>query len=610
MNTQVKILCIAPYDGMKSLMSNIALTHQNMDVDIFVGNLEQGVEIAQRNFNINYDAIISRGGTAELISQTTSTPVIEISLSVYDILRAIKLAENYAARYAIVGFPSITSCAKLLCDLLQYKIDIFTIHNENEVKLTLTNLKLKGYSMVLCDMICSTTAQELGLNSILITSGKESIEIAFEQALKLSKSYKSLKSKTNFLLNVIENQNNHTVIFDSHGNLFFSSLDTQKGISIEKPDLLIATLQKKIKSILDTDSQRFFKNISNHIYSITAKTIKYDENVYVVFYITPNELPASASKHGISYFNKEEVEAYLFNSFYNASNFNKELKSSITEISNYNFPVMLTGEPGTGKSEVIRTIYLHSSLVNHPLIKIDCRLINNKSWTYLTNHYNSPFLENDITIFFKNLESLDQNIRKQLLSMLLDISLHKRNRILFSWNCNFGEPVPDACMEYINILSCLTLTMPPLRNETSSIPTLSSIYLGTLNVSMAKEIIGFEPSALDLMKNYSWPYNHNQLKRVLNELALLTSTPYINSDNVKQVLTNENLITSKSKDLNNITTHSPENLIYEQLDLTKTLNEINIEIIEIILNKFNGNQSAAAKALGISRTTLWRYLKV
>ena len=91
--------------------------------------------------------------------RVTHIPVIEISLSVYDILRAMKLAENYSDKYAVVGFPSITSSAHLLCDLLQYKIDIVTIHNENEVESTLRELKKNGCRMILCDMISNTTAK-------------------------------------------------------------------------------------------------------------------------------------------------------------------------------------------------------------------------------------------------------------------------------------------------------------------------------------------------------------------------------------------------------------------------------------------------------------------
>ena len=75
----------------------------------FTGDLDVGVAIVQSMSPNSYDCIISRGGTAELIRQVTDLPVVEIQLSVYDVLSTMKLAENYSNRYAIVGFPALRS---------------------------------------------------------------------------------------------------------------------------------------------------------------------------------------------------------------------------------------------------------------------------------------------------------------------------------------------------------------------------------------------------------------------------------------------------------------------------------------------------------------------
>ncbi len=83
--------------------------------------------IVQRMAPNSYDCIISRGGTAALIREVTDVPVVEIQLSVYDVLSAMKLAENYSSRYAIVGFPNITESAHILCDLLGSDLDILTV---------------------------------------------------------------------------------------------------------------------------------------------------------------------------------------------------------------------------------------------------------------------------------------------------------------------------------------------------------------------------------------------------------------------------------------------------------------------------------------------------
>ena len=114
---KIKVLGIAPYEAMKTIMEKLARKRPQMDLDVYVGDLKKGVDIAQKYTQANYDVIISRGGTAEMIGKVTHIPVIEISLSVYDILRAMKLAENYSDKYAVVGFPGITGSAHLLCDL-------------------------------------------------------------------------------------------------------------------------------------------------------------------------------------------------------------------------------------------------------------------------------------------------------------------------------------------------------------------------------------------------------------------------------------------------------------------------------------------------------------
>ena len=113
------ILGIAPYDGMQTAMERVAEEFPNIQLDAYTGDLEAGASIVRSVQLENYDVIISRGGTADRIREVTDLPVVSIQLSVYDVLRAIKMAENYSNLYAIVGFPSITEPAHTLCDLLR-----------------------------------------------------------------------------------------------------------------------------------------------------------------------------------------------------------------------------------------------------------------------------------------------------------------------------------------------------------------------------------------------------------------------------------------------------------------------------------------------------------
>ena len=99
--------------------------------------------------------------------------MVDIHISVYDVLRTMKLAENYTSLYAIVGFPSITEPAHTLCSLLNFDLDILTVRSAEEVRHTLERLKQGGYRMVVCDMVTHTIAREMGFDAFLITSGGE-----------------------------------------------------------------------------------------------------------------------------------------------------------------------------------------------------------------------------------------------------------------------------------------------------------------------------------------------------------------------------------------------------------------------------------------------------
>ena len=103
---------------------------------------------------------------------------------------------------------------------------------------------------------------------------------------------------------------------------------------------------------------------------------------------------------------------------------------------------------------------------------------------------------------------------------------------------------------------------------------------------------------MEILQSYAWPQNYPQFKRLMNELAVHTNTSYITRDSVSALLAKERSLTGTIKNASPLT-----------LNLHRPLENINREIIIQVLTDNQGNQSATAKQLGISRTTLWRYLK-
>lgn len=592
-NSKIKVLAIAPYEAMKTTIERLAKDRTDLELNAYVGDLSYGKELVQRHIEEDYDVIISRGGTARLIEGITDVPVVEISLSVYDILRAIKLAENYQERYAIVGFSNITSNAYLLCDLLQYQVDIFTIHSEEEVRPLLTKLKIQGYHMVVCDMSSHTEAKLLGLNAILITSGTESIEDAFNQAIKFSTGHFKVRRENIFLKEVLKNTEKYTVIFDPEENIYFSSWN--KNNETEVYDIL----RKELPHVRSGDSHKIFRNIEGTLYSIIGCMLPYNAQQYAIFYFTDSKIPFTHGKYGIQFYNKKEAKEQFLNSIYNITGVMGELTESIDQISQTSFPVVITGENGTGKEQIARVLYIKSSLNNNPLVTIDCSQLTEKGWTYLTNHYNSPFNDSNNTIYLKSIDALDPERNHQLLSSILDTNLHRRNRLIISCISQRDSLLPIEGQNFVKKLSCLSICLPPLRERIHELPTLSSIYLSNLNVILGKQLIGFESKAMEMLMHYDWPQNYTQFKRILRELAVLTVTPYITSNSVATLLDKERSSINSSNTV----------MLDTSMNLNRSLDEITRDIIKKAVAENNGNQSLTAKQLQISRTTLWRYLK-
>lgn len=591
--THTRILGIAPYDGMRTAMEQAAQTYPEVELDVFTGDLEEGKAIVQQVPPNAYDCVISRGGTAALIRQVTDLPVVDIQISVYDVLRTMKLAENYTSLYAIVGFPSITEPAHTLCSLLGFNLDILTVHSAAEVSHTLERLKEGGYRMVVCDMVTHTIARQMGFDAFLITSGVESLHTAIEQAVNISSWFGRLRQENLFLRSITQGQNGRAIVMETSGAIFYSSI-------AEVPPALVSALQEHLREIPASGNLKFYYTENDQLYSITAQQLLMNNIQRYLFYCIPSRIPIHTNRAGLRALNRGECEYLFANSFYSLSGAMGTQDAEIKTLSYVRQPVFICGEPGTGKEQIARYLYLHSSLSNHPLVVANCALMTEKSWDFLLNHYNSPLNAAGNTVYFQNFESISSTWSAELLNAIEETGLARRVRLIFSCSTHETEPVPAVLRSFSERLGSMTLELSPLRSRSDEIPSLASLYLSSLNLELGKQISGFEPKAIELLRQYPWPNNYTQFKNLLRSLATLTTGPYIRSSLVVELLARERTLRASHG-----TVPSADSAVFAA---DRTLEEIISDAVQQTVAAHGGNRAAAARQLGISRTTLWRYL--
>lgn len=589
-NTHTRILGIAPYEGMRTVMERTAEAYPNVQLDVYTGDLEVGAAIVQHVPMNSYDCIISRGGTATMIRQMTELPVVEIPLSVYDVLSAMKLAENYSNLYAIVGFSSITEPAHTLCDLLGYHLTILTVEHAKEVSELLKKLKQEGYRMVVCDMVTHRIARQMGMDAFLITSGMESMHAAFDQAINISQWFGRIRQENMFLRSITKDQNGRVVVLQQDGRIFYSS-------PAEPSSGLVETLKSHLREVPPNSSLKFYYTERDQLYRITGQTLLMDEKRYSLFYCVPSRISMHSSwGKGIRSMNKGECEYLFTTSFYNTSGAMGTMDEEILKLAEVRQPVMIRGEAGTGKEQIAWFLYLHSSRVNKPFVLVNCELVNEKGWDFLLWHNNSPLNATGNTIYFQNFEMLEEETAKELLSVIHETGLARRVRLIFSYVCPDDEPEPERMRKFQSKLGCLMLNLPSLRSRADEISSLASVYLSSLTVELGKQISGFEPRAIEMLRRYEWPNNYTQFKYILRTLATTATSSYIRSNAVAELLAKERPVRKN---------FAPNK---SSVNTEATLEEIIHDVVEQSVAAHGGNRAAAARQLGISRTTLWRYL--
>jgi transcriptional regulator with PAS, ATPase and Fis domain len=588
-------LGVAPYAGMKELMQDIVARRDDIDLEVFVGDLSNGVNIVLERQSRNFSAIISRGGTAEMIRRATDIPVSEVVLSVYDVLRTIRLAQNYNGKFAIVGFPSITKCAHLLCDILQYDtIDIVTINGRDEIKPCLETLKKQGYQIVISDMTTTIQAKLLGINSILITSGGESIEAAFDHAVEICARNKKNLKKIEFLNAVLHSARDEIVVFSEEGKSFFSTFPK------DCDDEMLSFMKKNIRSVLERHEKILKKNSKGDLYSLFGRAFESGNKRYCAYFATRLPDTHPYNEQGVAYKNKVDLLEDVDNTFCK-NLFVKGLNETAEKYCKSKLPVLITGEVGTGKDKTANFIYMNGHFSGNPMISVDCGVVTEKTWKRLLEDDLSPFSDEHLTIYVKNTERLNEPTGDRLIRYFRDTNICERNCLIFSFMLKCGFSEGNLFLANLrNSLRCLVLKMPPLRQRPGDLPNLCSLYINEINTATGGDVIGLTPEAMCLMMEYRWEYNLDQLKRILAELVVLSESPYISAEEVKRVLAVESELTSESKQNSDKQART--------LNLGKSLENITSDIVRIVLNEENMNQSKAARRLGISRSTLWRML--
>jgi transcriptional regulator with PAS, ATPase and Fis domain len=172
-------------------------------------------------------------------------------------------------------------------------------------------------------------------------------------------------------------------------------------------------------------------------------------------------------------------------------------------------------------------------------------------------------------------------------------------RVLAAANVNLEERVSEGRFraDLFFRLNVVRIRVPPLREHAEDIPLLTAHFIARFNQEMKQQVRGVAPGAMDLLQAYHWPGNIRELRNVVERAFILhANVDELRPEHLPPELRGE----SSRKPEKPVPTVPAEGLV---------LDDVEKRLIREALERSTGNQSRAARLLGISRDTLRYRLK-
>ena len=309
---------------------------------------------------------------------------------------------------------------------------------------------------------------------------------------------------------------------------------------------------------------------------------------------------------------------YRFENIVGKSERMQEIFETVAHISDLVANVLIVGESGTGKELIARAIHQHSARVDNPFVPLNCAaipetLLESELFGYMRGAFTDAkkdrrglFQEaNGGILFLDEISEIPLNLQAKLLRVIED----KEVRPL---GANQGEKVDtrviSACNRDIENLvqekrfrqdlyyrlNVIRIDLPPLRERAEDIPILVEHFMRKFAQQTKREVRGIDPDALAALMNHRWPGNVRELEHTIERAVLLGKETTLSTRDLPPQL--------------RVRQDSALPLA-EAISKGYTLRDLEREYIARVIENTSGNKTAAAKILGLDRTTLYRKLE-
>jgi len=311
---------------------------------------------------------------------------------------------------------------------------------------------------------------------------------------------------------------------------------------------------------------------------------------------------------------RKEVESkYDYSSFVGESSQIKKTFSLIEKAAKTNITVSISGETGTGKEVVAKSIHYNSKEKNKPFVAVNVAAIPNElieselfghekgAFTGASNKRIGKFEEaNGGTIFLDEIGEMDLNIQAKLLRVLQEKEIVRvggnakiplKSRVIIATHKNLMEEVSNGNFRqdlYYRLLG-IPIEIPALRKREGDITLLANFFLYTFCKENSMTIKTLSKAAVVKLNTYQFPGNVRELKALIELAVVMSEGDEIQEEDISLKVNGDSL----------------SNLMTQELSLKEYI----AKIVQHVLDNNNKNVIQSAKILSIGKSTIYRMIQ-
>lgn len=567
--------------------------------------------------------------------------VVPVKFSGYALLEALKKAKKYIDEkndeVVVVNYYKRIDEIDRYKDLLNLKIRQVIFSSHEEADILFQELKEAGIKVIIGGSNACDTAKKYGIKSIFMYSDS-SVEKAIMHAAEILQAIHHEAEKAERFRTIIETVQSGIICTDKNLRITSFNQAAQKTTGITPAQALTRHIKEVFPSI----------NLPANIDQVNAKTnILMDTGQAKVLLDIIPIIPNNSCTGIVLVIqdtvtiqkNEQKIRQQLYKRRLVANHTFKKIVGEspaiLTTISKAKYfaqtdsTILIAGETGTGKELFAQSIHNFSARRQKPFVAVNCAalpetLLDSELFGYEPGAFTGAQKEGKPglfelahtgTIFLDEVGEITHSLQSRLLRVLQEKEVMRIGgdriipvdvRIIAATNRSLWDEVKAGNFrkDLFYRLSVLNLNIPPLRERKEDIPYLAKSILKKLLPVVDNYLI---ERIVSLSMDYSWPGNVRELENILERFAVLSSgMPHkeeILYDIFWESITQDKEVEASEGDNSSLlsvpTVH----------ELNTKLKRVESSEIKRVLEKVNGNKSAAARILGISRSTLWRKLK-